>query len=113
MDARIAVEATDSAASRGEFVSIEPYSRRSADAAGNEFLLFFKPELTHPLDRLQGVWPLVQGVLERFDCHLVAAAACGWRYLQRHGIFEQHYGVINQISSRGLAAVTETGRNNI
>jgi hypothetical protein len=113
MDVSLAVDATERAASSGDFVSIEPYSRTSTEDAGNEFLLFFKPELTDPPDRLRMAWDLVQGVLDRFDCRLVAAAACGSHYLRRHGIFEQHYGVINQVSSRGLAGVTESGRSKI
>ncbi|HEY4025535.1 MAG TPA: hypothetical protein VGO86_03810 [Candidatus Dormibacteraeota bacterium] len=113
MNSELALDATARAAASGDFVDIASYSRGSDAAARNEFLLFFKPELTAPIERLGRVWDVVQGALARFDCEIVAAAACGARYLQRHRIFEQHYGVINQISTRGLAAVTETGRTRI
>jgi hypothetical protein len=113
MDLRQATDAIERAAASGGFVSVKEYSRTSTEIAGNEFLLFLKPDLTLPTDRLERVWALVWSVLERFDCRLAAAAACGADYLRRHRIFEDHYGVINQVSSRGLAAVTESGRRRI
>jgi len=113
MDAERSIDAAAQAATSGEFLSVVPYSPTSPAGPVNEFLLFFKPELTEPSDRLRRVWGVVQGALDRFDCQVAGAAACGAAYLRRHRIFEQHYGVINQVSSRGIAAVTETGRQKI
>ncbi len=113
MDVQRAIDAIDRAAVGGGFVSVKDYIRTPTETAGNEFLLFLKPDLTRPADRLERVWELVWSVLKRFDCQLAAAAACGADYLRRHRTFEDHYGVINQISSRGLAAVTESGRRRI
>lgn len=113
MDAKVAIEAAATAAERGEFVDILAYSRATDSVVQNEFLLFFKPEVTLPSERMRGVWDLVYEALGRFDCRIVAAAAAGAQYLKRHRVFEQHYGVINQIATRGLAAVSDTARGKI
>ena len=76
--------------------------------AGNEFVIFSKPELGRltgaDLDR---VWNLFAELLERYDVKVHQTMIRTGAELESSGAMQEHYGVINKISRLGRPALTE------
>jgi len=95
-----------SKAQGGSFISTAEYAPASLPSA-NEYVLFFKPELTALSRKAFGrVANLVQERLEAFEQAVVLASALGSEYIRRHRIAEEHYGVINRVSQLGRRALS-------
>ena len=79
----------------------------TAVPAGNEFVIFSKPELGRltgtDLDR---VWDLFTELLERYDVTVHQTIIRTGEELESSGAMQEHYGVINQISRLGRPALT-------
>lgn len=80
----------------------------------NEYCLFLKPELTELRERLPSVLSLISEILEKNHREVVAASSTiAADYLKRHSLMEQHYGVIKDISRRGVPALSSSGRKRL
>lgn len=79
----------------------------------NEYCLFLKPELTELGGRLPPVLSLISEILEKNHQEVVAASAIASDYLKRHSLMEQHYGVIKDISRRGVPALSSSARQRL
>lgn len=86
---------------------IRPYTKGEA-CGGHQFVLFFKPEVTavHLGVDLPAVAKMVLERLTAFEVSVHAMRALPASYLAAHSIMDQHYGVINAISTHGEAALT-------
>ncbi|GAA3614122.1 hypothetical protein [Microlunatus ginsengisoli] len=79
-----------------------------ASPAGNEFVIFSKPEL----GRLTGadldkVWDLFAELLAAYDVTVHSTMTRTGPELEASGAMQDHYGVINKISRLGRPALTE------
>ena len=80
----------------------------TGEPAGNEFVVFSKPELGRlDDDRLGAVWDLFAGSFADYGVRIHRVKIMTGPDLERAGAMQQHYGVINQISREGRPALTE------
>lgn len=76
--------------------------------AGNEFVVFSKPELGRLTgEDLAAVWNLFAELLDRYDVTVHKTLILTGPELDARGAMQEHYGVINQISRLGRQALTE------
>ncbi len=79
-----------------------------ATPAGNEFVIFSKPELGRLTgDDLARVWDLFAELLATYDVTVHKTMTLTGPELEASGAMQDHYGVINQISRLGRSALTE------
>jgi hypothetical protein len=90
---------------------VRPYSGEGDDAA-NQFVVFLKPEAlaTEEGVRVEEIMKLFWQALERWNVEIGAVRFLASDYLRRHEVMDQHYGVINAISRRGIDAISATAR---
>lgn len=75
--------------------------------AGNEFVIFSKPELGRLSDaHLAAVWDLFAELLGRHEVSVHQTLILTGPELDARGAMQEHYGVINQISRLGRPALT-------
>ena len=76
------------------------YSVKNITAGENEFLFFIKPEITlnSPEIKLEVILEMVFKQLEEFNLSLSDIRIIGAKYLEKHDLIAQHYGVINAVS---------------
>lgn len=84
---------------------VHPYNP-DKDPATHQFLLFLKPELVEPDVRTEKVLELIFATLKTWSVEIGAARLLNGKYLSKHRIMDQHYGVINQISHQGRDAIS-------
>ena len=86
----------------------ERFGSGTGEPAGNEFVLFSKPELGRlddgPLSR---VWDLFASSFADHGVVVHRVEVVTGPELEAAGVMQQHYGVINQISREGRPALTE------
>jgi hypothetical protein len=78
----------------------------------NHFVLFLKPEVL-ALDegvKVDAIIELVSAALERHAVKIGAVRVLNGRFLARHHLMEEHYGVINRASRLGEAALSPATR---
>jgi hypothetical protein len=76
--------------------------------AGNEFVIFSKPELGRLTgEDLDKVWDLFAELLGTYDVTVHKTMTKTGPELEASGAMQDHYGVINQISRLGRPALTE------
>ncbi|MBP1823040.1 hypothetical protein [Mycobacterium sp. OAE908] len=84
-------------------VELSPYESPEQDV--NEFLLFLKPSALAALaagnDKLRS---LIEQSLERFNVKLGSIRLLSGRALRASKAIRRHYGTINEVSEKGLAA---------
>jgi hypothetical protein len=99
-------EATDS----GD-LWIRPYVF-DRDVSTNQFVLFLKPEAT-AIDkgvRVERILEIVFDALQKWDVHLGAVRVLNYSHLHKYRIMDKHYGVINEISRRGISAISDDAK---
>jgi hypothetical protein len=80
----------------------------SGQPAGNEFVVFTKPELGRlGEDDLATVWDLLAGALADYDVTVHRSRIQSGPELEASGAMAEHYGVINEISRLGRPVLTE------
>jgi nucleoside diphosphate kinase len=84
---------------------LRPYEP-TAVGGMNEPILFLKPEATDRSVDLPGVLGVVDQALGAFGVEIGGVAVLGGQYLGRHGLIDQHYGVINDVSRRAASALS-------
>lgn len=78
----------------------------------SEAVLFIKPEVvTAGSSAISGFVDLVDSKLAEFGVEVVAVGTLGWKYLDHYNLIGEHYGVINQISTEGVRALTEESQS--
>jgi hypothetical protein len=84
------------------------------EPAGGEFVIFSKPELSrlNSTDRA-AVWDLFAGSFGAYDVTVHRIKIMTGPELDQAGVMQRHYGVINQISRLGRAALTEAAENEL
>lgn len=84
------------------------FPETDAAPAGNEFVLFSKPELGRLGSAdLASVWDLFARRLADHDVTVHSTMTLSGPELEASGAMQEHYGVINQISRLGRSALTE------
>lgn len=79
-----------------------------ATPAGNEFVIFSKPELGRLSgENLARTWDLIAELLQTYDVSVHNSMTLTGTDLDTSGAMQDHYGVINQISRLGRPALTE------
>ena len=84
----------------------------SSQGDENEFLFFLKPELADlsGSDTAPQVLELVLSKIADFGLEPFAIRILPSRYLDKHGLIEQHYGVINRLAHDPRTALTASSR---
>ncbi|MDO8604878.1 MAG: hypothetical protein Q7K40_05815 [bacterium] len=81
----------------------------------NQCVLFLKPEATALSDgvNVQGIIDIIACALE--DSHVVVGGVriLNGAYLKNYNIMDAHYGVINQISRLGIAALSDDAKKRL
>eukprot|EP00906_Rhabdomonas_costata_P008419 RCo012001 len=90
-------------------VTVVPYTL-AAKADAHQFAFFFKPEVTGPGVDFAAVMHAAVGILQAHGCTIGAVRVLEGSYLAENDLMSQHYGVINQVARRGLAALTASAR---
>jgi hypothetical protein len=86
----------------------ERFGRGTGTPAGNEFVIFSKPELGRLGDEhLATAWDLFASSFAEHEVRVHRVAIKTGPELEAAGVMQQHYGVINQISREGRPALTE------
>lgn len=80
----------------------------AADPQLLEGVLFIKPEGTAAGVSLAAVLETVAGYVEQWGLEVSGVSVLGAGYLKQHDIIARHYGVINNISRNGRAALAES-----
>lgn len=70
--------------------------------APHQFLVLLKPELLESTVDVPAVWVLVSELLERASVSVLGVRWFTGEELRESGTIERHYGVINDISRRGV-----------
>ena len=78
-----------------------------------EGVLFLKPEATLPGVALDQVLATVADYIEQWDLQVGGVSVLGAAYLKQHDIIARHYGVINNISRNGRAALAESAEEQL
>lgn len=85
----------------------ERFPTGDAPIGGNEFVIFSKPELGRLGDAdLAAVWDLFAAAFAQHGVTVHDVSIATGAQLESSGWMAQHYGVINQISTGGRAALT-------
>ena len=73
----------------------------------HELVFFIKPEITSPDSgaNLNKIFELFSDCFTRFDVSVDYVSILGADYLNKHNIIAKHYGVINEISRKGVTAI--------
>lgn len=84
-------------------------------AGSNHFVLFMKPELLAVDDdvNVEAALELVLSALKKHAVEIGAIRVLNGRYLARHRIMEEHYGVINRVSRLGDGALSQPTRKKL
>jgi len=92
-------------------VWVKPY-KAPASSEVNQFLFFFKPEVTNvPAGvNLPAILELGLNTLTDAGVEMGAVRIVGGSYLDKHNIMVQHYGVIAKISKEGVSAISDTAK---
>lgn len=88
-----------------------PIFRDEATPYGkNNWLCFIKPEITQPSDsiNLDAILDLILHQIDAFGLTIHAATLLSADYLRDHRLIKQHYGVLDDVATRGLEALSET-----
>ena len=86
----------------------------AAEPSGGEFVIFSKPELGRLSDAdLAGAWDLIAHSFAGYDVTVHRIKIMTGPELDRAGLMQQHYGVINQISRLGRSALTEAAETSL
>src|SRR5947209_7649770 len=90
---------------------VRPYSGEG-DETTNQFVVFLKPEALAGQEgvRVEEIVKLFSQALGRWNVQVGAVRFLASDYLGRHEVMDQHYGVINAISKRGIDAISTTAR---
>jgi hypothetical protein len=73
----------------------------------HEAIFFVKPEISAtPGVQLSKILDLIGRKFQDFSVELCGLSVLGSSYLRKYNLIGQHYGVINSISQRGIAALT-------
>jgi hypothetical protein len=84
------------------------------EPAGGEFVIFSKPELGRLSSAdLAAVWDLFATSFAAYDLTVHRIKIMTGSELDRTGVMQQHYGVINQISRLGRPALTEAAEKSL
>ena len=88
---------------------------RSGDApAGNEFVIFSKPELGRlSVEDTERVWDLFASSLSAYGVTVHDRVVLTGAELESRGLMAEHYGVINKISRLGRPALTESAEQEL
>jgi hypothetical protein len=91
-----------------EDIWITPYSA-CRDTQLNQFVMFLKPDVTDGAGgvRVAAIVDALRELLSRHSIGIWATRVVSGRLLARTHLVERHYGVVNAISRRGMAALTE------
>lgn len=84
----------------------------SPNGEHNQFVIFLKPEVLNFQDgvRVDDILHLVFDTLTKWNVKVGAIRILTASYLKKHLIMDRHYGVINDISKRGTAALSSDSR---
>jgi len=76
----------------------------------HELVFFIKPEITSPDSgaNLNNILELISDCFTRFDVSVDYVSVLGADYLNKHNIIAKHYGVINEISKKGVIAMPDS-----
>jgi hypothetical protein len=89
--------------SQGSYRELRSYTP-APDVGVNEYCLLIKPELTVSEDTLRRSWGLIAGEMRMHEHQVAGVVALDSGYLQRYGLMERHYGIINRASTQGVEA---------
>jgi nucleoside diphosphate kinase len=103
------LEAVEAARSNGRPVVLDAYRKAEAGNA-NEFLLFLKPSIVATMRHRTEAVDAVGNALQRFQVDLTSACVVPGDYLRAKRTIREHYGIIDQVSRRGLEAVPASQR---
>ncbi len=80
--------------------------------AKNEFLFFVKPEITlnSKQIKLDEILRLIFEKLDEFDFHKKSIRIINAKYLKKHKIINQHYGVISKLSSELRNTISDSAK---
>jgi hypothetical protein len=89
------------------------YNSKNVTTGDNEFLFFIKPEITlnSPEIKLEGILEMVFKQLEMFNLSLSDIRIIGSKYLEKHNLIAQHYGVINAVSASPEKSLSDDARD--
>ncbi|MEA3326950.1 MAG: hypothetical protein U9R53_06535 [Chloroflexota bacterium] len=81
----------------------------------NELVFFFKPELLDVEEdtKITNTFQLIEQKFEEFNVNVVGAVIVPGAVLDKHGIMNQHYGFINQLSRESSKLVNPDTRDRI
>lgn len=93
---------------------ITPYVPCS-DPSQLEAVLFLKPEGTDVKSgvNVEDVLRITAAKLDTWNLSVDSIAVLGSQYLEKFNIISQHYGVINQISTNGLSAISDDAKDTL
>jgi len=82
---------------------VSPYGK-------NNWLCFIKPEITRPSEsiNLDAILELILDRIGAFGLTIHSATLLSADYLKDHRLIKQHYGVLDDVATNGLAALSET-----
>lgn len=100
-------------AQKEELLFEQIYSDSSLATYKNEFLFFLKPEITVETDsiELEKILDLIFSKIEAFGFNIHNINILSAKYLKKYKIAEQHYGVINKISSNAKLNIAESAKD--
>jgi len=77
--------------------------------AKNEFLFFIKPEITlpDPEIKLEAILNVIFEKIEAYNLKVQQVNVLSAKYLDKHNIIAQHYGVINKLANQAVTAMTD------
>ncbi len=86
-----------------------------AESDLHQFVLFLKPEISTATPGIDhaGVLQVVFDALAEWSVDIGAVRLLNGPYLRDHRIMDRHYGVLNQISKEGRAAISPAAEENL
>jgi hypothetical protein len=76
----------------------------------NEMLFFLKPEATISHETVSRVIKVVLHAFDKFKISITSSLILRGTYLDRHGLMQKHYGVINVIAREGRKALSDVAK---
>lgn len=87
-------------------VWLQPTTPKAPDGR-HEGVIFFKPEVPLLGDaKLPAFFAMVDALCTKYDVELQNIGCLGYDYLAKHGIVNEHYGVIGNLAATGMKALT-------
>jgi hypothetical protein len=94
---------------------VELYNSDNKKEFENQFIFFIKPEITLEDKNIKfdKVLELVFDKLSEFNLNIQNVKVLGAKYLEKHNIISEHYGVINKLSNSPLEYMSEEAKNKL